>query len=105
MSDRITAGAMVLMVDLAAAVQVARWWVTAPAEAARPRRSHAADLVAEVVPLDELLKYEAEYAAPYDTDPPRTWQRCPSCCRAERGALYPDGWICGRCFQAAQRES
>jgi hypothetical protein len=96
---------MVLMVDLAAAARVARWWVTQPAEPARHRRSHAAELVAEVVPLDELLKYEAEYAAPYDTDPPRTWQWCPNDFRYESGALYPDGWICGRCFQAAQRES
>lgn len=105
MNDKITAGAMVLMVDLATAAQVARWWVTQPAEPARPRRSHAADLVAEVVPLDELLKYEAEYAAPYDTDPPRTWQWCPDCIRREPGVLYPDGWWCGNCKQPSPAEA
>jgi hypothetical protein len=92
----------------------ARLWVTAPVEDVAPtepvvsgrhRRTCAADMVAELVPFEELMAYEDEFAHPQDTDPPRTWQWCPNDFRYESGALYPDGWICGHCSELAPVDS
>lgn len=99
MNDRITAGAMVLTVDLAAAARLARWWVTAPARHRAPRPLVRA--VLDEVTLEQLLP---PWPPVHEPDPPRTWQWCPDCIRREPGVLYPDGWWCGNCKQPSPAE-
>lgn len=101
MNDKITAGAMVLMVDLTTAAKLARWWVSPVVEPGRHRRSRAAEMVDEVVPLDELLAYEAEYETPYGAAVAQGWRWCPNCCRSEPAVLNRDGWLCGHCLEPA----
>lgn len=85
---------------------LARWWATPPAPPARHRAPRPlVRAVLDETKLEELLPPWPDAMPAFEADPPRTWQWCPSCICKERGALYPDGWICGRCFQAAQRES
>lgn len=98
MNDRITAGAMFLMVDLAAATQLARWFVT---DRPTPGRHRAP--VDVIVPLDDLLGPPSPWLE-FEHAPGVIGQQfrdCQHCHQTAAGSVNRDGWLCGECLTPA----
>ena len=92
MSDYITALTGAGTTVAVGAVMMARSWPT-PGQHRGPRRVAELLAEAELVPLDELLTAEAEFATEYgDTTP--VWQHCPG---HDDGPLARNGWWCPAC--------
>lgn len=90
MSDYVTALTGAGTAVAVGAVMVARSW-PAPNRYRGPRRVAELLAEAELVPLDELLTAEAEFATEYgDTTP--VWQHCPG-----HDTPVGDGWWCPTC--------
>jgi hypothetical protein len=105
-NDRITAGAMVLMVDLAAAAQLARWYVRPLAGPGRHRmpKPPLRDVLDEVT-LQELLPPWPEPETPYGAAVAQGWRWCPNCVRTEPAVLNRHGWTCGHCLEAVPADT
>lgn len=91
MSDYLTALTGAGTAVAVGTVMVARSWPL-PARHRGPRRVAALLADAELVPLDELLSAEAEFATEYgDTFTP-VWRSCPG-----HDTPASDGWWCPAC--------
>jgi len=99
-NDRVTAGAMVLMVDLAAAANLARWWVRPLAGTGRHRmpKPPLRDVLDEAT-LEDLLPPWPEPEALFGAVVSQGWRWCSNCMRTERGVYGQHDWLCGHCLE------
>ncbi|MGJ5831367.1 hypothetical protein [Streptomyces ossamyceticus] len=90
MSDYITALTGAGTTVAVGAVMMARSWPT-PGQRRGPRRVAELLAEAELVPLDELLSAEREFATEYGNTAP-AWQHCPG-----HDTPADSGWWCPNC--------